>query len=466
VSLVEDLYKLLMRLGIKAIDPDTPLGAARLGSYARFSEILADFENVHRRGHVITNADGAREFVGAKDRGTTYLRALANYLVHWAKDAYEDFAGEGGPDLDAVDILTVHQAKGLEWPVVFMPALVKGRFPSGRAGRAQGWLLPADIFPAAARARYEGSDAEERRLFYVAMTRARDQLYVSAFRRKTNRFAPSVYLTELTRLGVSIATDPLQLPLPGAPDTRSVVSNPTHELSFSELARFGECGHAYRLASLCGFQPSLVLELGYGKAVHHVLRQVAERVRASGKMPTTAEVENLVDAELYVPFATTPGFQQMQTAARRLVTRYVRDWADDLRRLWAIERPFALHTPDGVVTGRADVILDEGDGETRLTIVDYKLAHDPAREARYHQQLQVYAEAGRGEGLTVERGYLHELNGSDRTPVAVDPDTTRAARDEMAHRLSELRAGRFIPNPATDRCARCELDKLCAHAAC
>ena len=49
--------------------------------------------------------------------------------------------------LNVIDILTIHQAKGLEWPVVFVPSLVQGRFPSSYAGREQEWLLTEKVFP-------------------------------------------------------------------------------------------------------------------------------------------------------------------------------------------------------------------------------------------------------------------------------------------------------------------------------
>lgn len=196
VSLVGDLYQLLAVLGADRIDPDTPQGAARLGALARLSVLLADYEHVNRRGR-ITERAGSATFEPGRDRGITYLRGLANYLLHYARDAYEDFDGDTGVDVDAVDILTVHQAKGLEWSIVFMPALVKGRFPSGWAGVLQNWLLPDSVFPDATRRRYQGSDAEERRLFFVAMTRARDCLYLSHFRKRLQSFEPSPYLVEV-----------------------------------------------------------------------------------------------------------------------------------------------------------------------------------------------------------------------------------------------------------------------------
>ena len=100
-----------------------------MGALARFSEVLGDFEHVNRRGRQVEK-DGTRVFEAANDRGTQLLPRAHNYLLHYARDAYEEFEGEPTVDLDAVDILTVHQAKGLEWPIVFMP--VAGAGPVSR----------------------------------------------------------------------------------------------------------------------------------------------------------------------------------------------------------------------------------------------------------------------------------------------------------------------------------------------
>ena len=461
INLVGDYYRLLRVLGVHRTDLSTPIGSARMGALARFSVVLGDFEHVNRRGRRIEK-DGAQVFEAAGDRGKNYFRALHNYLLHYARDAYEEFEGEPSVGLDAVDILTVHQAKGLEWSVVFLPSLVQGRFPSRRAGQQQEWLLPESAFPANVRRRYEGGDAEERRLFYVAITRARDSVYLSGFERKTNRYQPSEYLTEIAN-GKPPLLD--NLPLPAVPRVEFAAEAPQLDVSFSDLATFNECGHRYRLSNVLTFQTQIAPELGYGRAIHHVLRQVAETVRSSGRVPTQTELDRLVGDEFYVPFASAQAWDTMRKAARKLVGTYVESYSADLHRVWAVERPFALHLDAGIVSGRADVILDKEDGRSgALAIVDYKVATDEAREERYQEQLRVYSVAGRGEGLDVHAAYLHDLKHGTRTSVDIRDATARQALVQVSDRLETLGRAEFIAKPESNRCQACEYKFICAHA--
>lgn len=463
VSLVGDYYRLLHFLGAHRLDPDESTSAARLGSLARFSTLLADFEHVTRRGRYVQEADH-RAFRGGQDRGKPYFQRLHNYLLHYARDAYEDFEGERALAVDAVDILTVHQAKGLEWPVVFLPSLTSQRFPSKFAGAEQDWLLPDSAFPTSVRKRYQGGDAEERRLFYVAMTRARDVLYASSFERMQRAVKPSPYLVEIAGTRESIRR-PGALPLPQATDAAKSKEPPTLEISFSDVATFEECGYRYRLARVFGFEQELAIELGYGKAIHHVLRQIAESALASGQAPPASQAAAILQEEFYLPFADNPTFTSMLKAANSVVNRYLGEYADDLRRVFAIERSFEVNLPDGILKGKADIILDREEGRPdRLAIVDYKARKDIDHDDRYSLQLAVYAAAGRGEGLDVAAGYLHDLDDGARRSVDIDAQTTTRALQMLAKSMQGIRSGSFQPCNGTTQCERCDFRHVCRHS--
>lgn len=451
-DLVGELYELLGELGVRRWDLTDPLQVNRLGTLARFSALLADYESVRRRARVDVDTPG--EQVGGQDRGDWYYRNLAIHIVNYAQGAYEGFDGEADVALDAIDLTTVHRAKGLEWPAVFVPSMTAGRFPSRRTGTVGDWLVPRDLFPAA---RYEGSDADERRLFYVAMTRARDWLSVSRHERVTTRaVAASPYYLSLDDHDL----DPAVVAAPTAEAT--TVADTTLEITYSELAAYLDCAMAYRLRTLLGFKPRLAPELGYGKAVHHTLRTVADYTARTGAVPGAADIERLLDGSFFLPTANKPAHRLLKDAARRLIVEYCTSHGDDLHRVWETERPFELHLDGVTVLGRADVILDhEGGVATNLAILDYKTSTRPGDD--HDLQLQVYADAGRREGLDIRGAYVHDLKAGARDPVDVQPATLQAAEDTVRSATQRLRDRDFTPSPGA-QCRRCEVRTVCAAA--
>ncbi len=463
VNLVRDYYRLLNLLGVQTLDLDDPATSARMGCLARFSQILADFEHVTRRARYVEE-QGQQVFRGGQDRGLYFYQRLFNFLQYYALDAYEDFEGEQTFDLDAVDILTVHQAKGLEWPVVFLPCLVQGRFPSKYAGEPQQWLIPEPAFPPQARRRYEGGEVEERRLFYVALTRAKDMLYLSRFRKKQNRFQPSPFLVEVAG-GDPPVSNHLPLPGPFLPAPDEPEEQPT--ISFSELALYEGCPLRFRFSSSLGFQPQLVTELGYGRAIHHILRRVAALTKSQRRLPTAAEVEAVFGEAFYLPFANNAAFDHLFRRARALVDKYLAEYSDDLLRVWETERPFELHLEQGIVNGRADVILDREGGKVgHLAIVDYKTANDPKADDIFAFQLAIYASAGRGEGLDVDAAYLHHLKEGERRGVPVDRVAVKVARKRADVLIEGIGEGEFPARPEASKCRTCDMRAICKHAKC
>lgn len=460
-DLVGSFYRIASLLQIDRWDPSDPERAARLGTLARFTKVLADFENVTRRARRINDPIHGETVRGGLHGGEKYLKKFADYLGFYAQSDYEDFAGEPDFDLDAVTVSTVHAAKGLEWPVVFLPCLSAARFPSSKTGKAQDWMIPRSLFPAE---RYEGTDVDERRLFYVAMTRARDLLVLSTHDRVTTRAVQaSPYLTEVAGRGATawppVFPPPAVLPQHGAPSE----DKPT--FSFSELAQYGQCPLQYRLRSRLNFEPRAVKELGYGNAVHHVLRRIAEHSQATGQLPGAAEIRALFHREFYLPLADKPAWDSMQAKAEALVGDYLTDHAADLQRVWEVERPFELHLDHANVVGRADVILDrEGGVDGALAIVDYKTRRvdaDPAMGL----QLQVYTAAGRGEGFDVRAAWLHDLTTrgmTARLPVVTADAAVVAAQHTVDGWAKGIRDGRFDACPG-DHCKHCDVREICRH---
>ena len=128
----------------------------------KFSQVISDFETIY--------------FASSPEQK---YESFVGFLTHQAPGYYAEADEDSGyATPDAVTISTVHRAKGMQWPAVFVPCLRRNRFPSP----AQGGTNIFHIIPMEAvenGARYRGTPSEERRLFYVAVTRAQKYLYMT-----------------------------------------------------------------------------------------------------------------------------------------------------------------------------------------------------------------------------------------------------------------------------------------------
>jgi len=455
-NLVRDFYVMLEQLGVSSwVDSSEPVIVARLGAAARFSNLLADFENATKRARYHQEDGRIRGGIGG---GSRFYRRLHDFLQYYSLDKYEGFSGEDSLDYDAVTIATVHASKGLQWPIVFVPALTQRRFGAAKPDR-QVYLVPGDLFD---RPRYAGSDEDEARLFYVAITRARDGVYVSRFESTDKQSQPpSVFWRHAAQVVGTVSEPPLISP---PDDRRAQTESETPIVSFSELAGYDKCPLSFRLRSLVGFQPLLARELGYGKAVHHILRRIGDGVKDGRPVPTGPALDQLIENEFFLPFANKPAYEQMSKAAVKLITGFIRERKADLERVWETERPFELHLEDAIVVGRADVILD-ADGSGAMEIVDYKTA--TSDDITIHErQLQIYTSAGRKEGAEVSAALLMDLTKPDRPePVDIETADIEGAESWAGNAVRGMLDHAYGARPKTDTCTYCDVSTICPHSA-
>jgi DNA helicase-2/ATP-dependent DNA helicase PcrA len=146
--------------------------------------LLENFENADSRGEDIR---GLAQFAQRYETTEAFLSELALLSTERFKEP-QPIAGEevieGGGDDELLTLTSVHQAKGLEWKAVFIIWAAEGKFPSPRS------LKELE------------SEEEERRLWYVAITRAKDELYftypllITDYNRQTVLQKPSRFITE------------------------------------------------------------------------------------------------------------------------------------------------------------------------------------------------------------------------------------------------------------------------------
>jgi DNA helicase II / ATP-dependent DNA helicase PcrA len=411
----------------------------------KFSQAISDFEQINFQSAPQAKYD-------------TFVK----WLVHQAPGYYaESDADVGYATPDAVTIATVHQAKGMQWPAVFAPAMRKNRFPSKRHGGLNVFhVIPVEAVPDADR--YRGTEADEIRLFYVAVTRAQKYLYLSHSPGESTMYrARSPFFDFATKNQYFLTAQPvIELPDRGEPRARHEIPEVT--LSFSDLKYFFECPYEFKLRFLYGFNPPLHEALGYGKSIHDVMAEIHKRA-IDGDIVSGLDADDLVDKHLNTPFAYPALRADLRRAAIRAVRRYVEANRTRLENTLYSEQQIQVRVAPGItVDGRIDLITELDTGET--SIVDFKSTERAQAEDITRDQLHIYA-VGYQE-LTGERAdVLEVLNLDDKgktTRELVNDALLNEIKDKIAAAGEDLRANRLPRLPRwCNACEDCDLVGLC-----
>lgn len=411
----------------------------------KFSQVISDFEAIHFQSKPVEK-----------------YSSFADFLQYRAEDAYpEGWQDNHYANPDAVRIMTIHQAKGMQWPVVFVPALLRNRFPAARIGGRGVWhLLPrAGI---RGQARFEGTIEDERRLFYVAMTRSQKFLHLTwaPIAGKNNRYAAAsefwtdVLASKYVKRRPPDYSSRRRLP----PSPRAGVANVV--FSFSDLKYFFECPYQFKLRVLYGFNAPIHEALGYGKSLHDALAEVHTRA-LRGDVADATEVPRLVETHLHAPYAYPALRQQLEQAAERVLRDYLADNAALFDKIEFSEKQIEINLGDGVtVNGRIDLVRRIDTGET--TIVDLKSTDRAQAEDVTETQLHVYA-LGYQEltGRRPDLVEIYELDERTRKPRSVDDDFIEDVRTKTRGAAAALRSGVLPPTPSAKKCGTCDYRGMC-----
>ncbi|OGW33246.1 MAG: hypothetical protein A2X58_10920 [Nitrospirae bacterium GWC2_56_14] len=409
----------------------------------KFSQIVTDFEQIHFHSEPFR-----------------LYQDFAGFLRHQAKDYYpEGWEGAGYATPDAVQIMTVHQSKGTEFPVVFAPNLLKNRFPpKAHGGRQWYHVLPRQAVMDSDR--LAGSVDDERRLFYVALTRSKKYLYCTwapdmATRDYKNE---SIFVREVTTPGLVLTRDPLHWP-PDRLDPEQGRTEAEVSITFSELKYFFECPYQFKLRFLYGFNAPVREEMGFGKSLHDALAEIHARAIA-GDYADCSEIAGLVERHLHLPFANPRLMEQMKIKSAFILDKYLADNARIFDKIEYSEQSIEIKLAEGVVVhGRIDLIRRTDTKE--VIIIDFKSTDRAQEENVTRQQLHIYAMGY--QQLTGSSADLVEIYNLDEGAGA----TVRELVDETMLRATEtdiVAAGRDIRNShlcRVERCNGCDFTGIC-----
>ena len=412
----------------------------------KFSQAISDFEQIY------FNTEPRQKY-----------EVFAAWLEHQAPGYYaESDADVGYATPDAVTLTTVHQAKGMQWPAVFLPCLRANRFPAKRHGGLGLFHVIPEIAIGDAD-RYKGTLDDETRLFYVAVTRAQKYLFVSSspgsnqlYRRRSLFFDHCAAQQWFSTRDQGVRTDAPRL------EPRARHETPNVTLSFSELKYLFECPYQFKLRFLYGFNPPIHEALGYGKGLHDALAEVHKRA-INGDLASLTEAEALVTRHLHTPYAYPELRATLHSAAVAAVQRYLREHEADLERTVHSEKQIQVHVTPGItVDGRIDLVRRLDTNE--LAIVDFKSTARAQDEDVTRDQLHVYAVGY--EELTGDRADLIEVLNLDEGGKTISEEVEDPLLAGVRARIKEagdsLRDNNLPRLPVwSEQCGKCDLAELC-----
>ncbi|KUI44918.1 DNA helicase [Mycobacterium sp. IS-1590] len=411
----------------------------------KFSQVISDFEQIY------FNSAPAQKY-----------ESFVGWLTHQAPDYYaESDADVGYASPDAVTLSTVHQAKGMQWPAVFVPCLRRNRFPSKR----QGGLSVFHVIPEEAVAdadRYRGTVEDETRLFYVAITRAQKYLWLSYSPGPNKLYKNRSEFFDHCTGQTWVSTRPSTNPLPARMEPQPRHEVPEVTFSFSELKYLFECPYSFKLRFLYGFNPPLHEALGYGKGLHDALSEVHKKAVA-GEILDESVAQDLVDRHLFTPFAYPELRETLERSAVAAIKRYFATHGDDIPRTVHSEKQIQVHVAPGItVDGRIDLIRRLDTDE--LSIVDFKSTDRAQPEEVTRDQLHVYAVGY--EELTGENADLIEVLNLDEAGKSTREEVETGLLTDVRERIRE--AGESLRDNQLNRlaswctqCERCDLAGIC-----
>ena len=379
---------------------------------------------------------------------------------------------------NSVQLMTAHSAKGLEFDHVFILHAVKGSFPAHY--REPLIELPSELRNSglAEEDDKKVSEQEERRLFYVAMTRARDTLsmYGQFGRGKTEKTPPG-YLRELikhrelkswlkeracrefqTDIFGAAEAPPLSrlgewIALPPASDLAAT-------LSASSIQHYETCPLQFKLEREWRIPSEVSAALQYGASMHRVLLTYYDSVQ-QGRPRSQAELIEQLLADLadagFADHYQRELYEQKGTAE---LGEFLASSAPAQTEILHTEERFSIKIGPTDLVGRVDRI-DRVSGDA-VVITDYKTGRPRSQEdADESLQLSLYALAAREKwGYYAQRLVFHNLEGNTRVSTERSEIQLEEAKLRVEDIAGKIAAGRFEAKPGI-QCASCAYRVLC-----
>lgn len=407
------------------------------------------------------------DIVGGYDLDSLYEYLISNYELY--SSPYNENDEE-----DAVQLMTIHKSKGLEFPVVILCSLENKKFPKEFQKKEK------DINYSSIKLEYPVDDKfllnkeeigkrehknEEKRIIYVGLTRAKNLIilsilpHYSSVNESINYFDRpcSYYGKELKELTNEKSEDIDFIKSEIYPFNNEL------NLSFSSLTEYNNCKHKYDLLYNYGFKIEENTAIRTGTVVHDILNKI--HIKAKNDEVTEEYIYNTIENIK----KSNPDLENNEESDY-ILEQIPRYW-EEFGKEWKIldsELPFTIKDNYYNLTGQIDLIIKSEDSENGITLIDFKTSDEESLDRqetkeKYLRQLHLYCYALQNnpeyQDYEIDNIMIFSMSECYPFKYRLDSELINSIKEDMDYAVDLMNEGIFDKNISS--CRQCKMKKLC-----